>query len=113
MLPVTNLYEEMFKFSEIKDNSVSDIFNSVGYNNTNLSILNLNSIYVYITFGPVIMFILFLFKKYELLERYPYWQDKINSIYSQNAWNGVIRAYNELFIVITTTALLGIKDLRF
>jgi hypothetical protein len=67
VLPTTDLYEKLFKFSEISDNSVTDTFNSVGYNNTNLWILNLNSIYVYITLGPVVMFILFLIKKYRLL----------------------------------------------
>lgn len=113
VLPTADLFERMFKFSTIKDTSVTDVFNSVGYDNTNLSIQNLNSIYVYITFGPAILFLLFLVRKYELFYRYPNWQDKFNVLYGKNVWNGVIRLYTELYIVISTTALIGVKDLRF
>lgn len=102
----------MFNFDAIKDDPFSNQFNLVGYNNSNFSVSNLNSIFLILTFGPAIYFVLWFISKENLFWRHPQVQLKIDIIVKRTVWNGFILFFAESYVIICTTAFIGIKDLR-
>ena len=112
ILPTTQLYERVFRFNRITDSAISDQFNQVGYQNKSLSINNLNSLYIFFTFGPAMCFVFWFLFKFNLLRRFPHIQDRIDRVVHKVLWNGVLLFCSETYVVVCTVASIGIKDLR-
>ena len=102
----------MFRFNRITDSAISDQFNQVGYQNKSLSINNLNSLYIFFTFGPAMCFVFWFLFKFNLLRRFPHIQDRIDRVVHKVLWNGILLFCSETYVVVCTVASIGIKDLR-
>lgn len=69
--------------------------------------------YIFMTFGPVIVLLFWLIHKYRLCQNHPKLQLRIDQSHLSTRWNGVLIFCLETYLVICIIASIGIKDLRF
>lgn len=106
VIPVGNLYERWFHFSEIKtDHALTDQFNLVGYSSTFL-IKNVGSLFLLMSIQLMFFSLLWLLRKSNKFILVKPIQKMVDYLAKKMLWSGAIDFFAQNYLVLSVASLI-------